>query len=296
MKIIQKADGFEAQKLIVLPEAFLEDASPHSLLKPLYVTDIGFFPHARYHYRERSNGCDEHIFIYCAEGEGWVILERGKKQRIPKGRLLVIPAKTPHIYGASEDDPWSIYWFHLKGEAVVNFVQQFDMLNATLHVPSTQATKIINLFEECYSILQYKGYSLRHYLYVSQALHYLLGMCILLHGEAQEDDNKKEVIERAIQYMLEQIQSSLTLDDLAHHVNLSKPHFIHMFKQVTGYSPIDYYLRLKMQRSCLYLDMTNASIKEVSKSVGIHDPYYFSRVFRKVIGQSPSDYRRSRQG
>ncbi len=295
MNVIQKADGFEAQKLIVLPNLFVEDVCHHPLVKSMYVTDIGFFPHALYHYRERLSGCNTHIFIYCIEGEGWVSLEKNKKLPIGKNTLLIIPAHTPHIYGASKTDPWSIYWFHLQGDDVEHFVQSFDMHNAVLHVSVAQAMKIINLFEECYAILSYKGYSLKHYVYVSQTMRHLLGMFILLHGEAQQDSKKNEVIERSIQYMIEHVQSSLTLDELADHVNLSKPHFIHLFKQVTDYSPIDYYLRLKIQHSCQHLELTNAAIKEVSESVGIDDPYYFSRLFRKIVGQSPSDYRRAKQ-
>ena len=153
MQTIQKAEGFEAQKLIVFPDAFLEDVSRHPLVKPVYVTDIGFFPHAQYHYRERPDGCNTHIFIYCVEGEGWVllplpankILENNRKLPIYKNTLLVIPARTPHIYGAEEANPWSIYWFHLEGEAVQQFIQSFNMLKSTLYVPATEGVRIINL-------------------------------------------------------------------------------------------------------------------------------------------------------
>jgi AraC-like DNA-binding protein/mannose-6-phosphate isomerase-like protein (cupin superfamily) len=295
MQAIQKAEGFEAQKLIVFPDAFLEDVSRHPLVKPVYVTDIGFFPRAQYHYRERPDGCSTHIFIYCVEGEGWVILENNRKLPIYKNTLVVIPARTPHIYGAAEANPWSIYWFHLEGEAVQQFIQSFNMHKSTLYVPATEGVRIINLFEECYEILLYKGYSFKHYLYVSQAMRYLLGIIALLQGEASQDERKNVYIELSIQYMIEQIHTSLTLGELANHVNLSKPHFIHLFKQITGYSPIDYYLRLKIQRSCQYLDLTDQTIKTVSKNVGIQDPYYFSRVFRKIMGQSPSDYRKTKK-
>ena len=296
MLAMHKAEGFEAQKIIVLPNTLLEDVSRHPLVKSLHVTDIGFFPHAQYHYMERPAGCDTHIFIYCIEGEGWVVFENNKKIPIRKNTILVIPARTPHIYGATEADPWSIYWFHLKGEAVEQFIQSLDMYNSTIHVPATQAVRIIDLFDQCYETLLYKGYSFKHYLYVSQVLRYLLGILTLLHGESHQDERKNVYVERSIQYMFEHVQSSLTLNELADHVSLSKPHFIHLFKQITGYSPIEYYLRLKIQRACQYLDLTDCSVKEISKNIGIQDPYYFSRVFSKIMGQSPSDYRKTQKG
>jgi AraC-like DNA-binding protein len=297
MQAIRKADGFEDQKLIVFPDAFLEVVSRHPLAKSVYVTDIGFFPHAQYHYRERPNGCNTAIFIYCIEGEGWAILDNNEKEiTIRENTLLVIPSHTPHIYGAAEANPWSIYWFHLNGEAVSDFIDSLDMDKSSLHVPASLAVRIIEIFEQCYEILLYKGYVLKQYIYVSQAMRYLLGMFTLLQGEPRQDEMKHVYVERAIQYMVEHIQSSLTLDEIAHHVGLSKPHFVHLFKQVTRYSPIDYFLRLKIQRSCQYLDLTDYHIKEISKSVGIQDPYYFSRVFCKVMGQAPSEYRKTKRG
>src|SRR5579884_890073 len=296
MQAIRKADGFEAEKLIVFPDALLEDIAHHLLVKPVYITDIGFFPHAQYHYRERPEGCNTSIFIYCVEGEGWAILENTKKVLVPANTLLVIPAHVPHIYGAAESDPWSIYWFHLNGEVVDQFIENFEMANSLLYVPASQAIRIIELFDQCYETLLYKGYSLKHYLFVSQAIHYLLGIFTLLQGEPHRDEMKNIHVERAIQYMIEHLEASLTLDELANHIGLSKPHFVHLFKQVTRYSPIDYYLRLKVQRSCQYLDLTSDSIKEISKSIGIADPYYFSRLFHKVMGQSPSAYRKIKRG
>ncbi len=296
MQAIQKAEGFEAQKIIVLPTTYLEDISRHPLIKSLYVTDIGFFPRAQYHYLARPAGCDTHIFIYCIEGEGWVMFENNKKLSICKNTILVIPAQTPHIYGATETDPWSIYWFHLKGDAVEQFIQSFDMYNSTLYVPATQAVRIINLFDQCYETLLYKGYSFKHYLYVSQAMRHLLGMITLLQDGSHQDERKHVYVERSIQYMIEHVQSSLTLDELADYISLSKPHFIHLFKQITGYSPMAYYMRLKIRRACQYLDLTDYSVKEISKHIGMQDPYYFSRVFSKIIGQSPSYYRKTQKG
>jgi AraC-like DNA-binding protein len=296
MQAIRKADGFEDQKLIVFSDAFLEVVSRHPLAKSVYVTDIGFFPHAQYHYRERPDGCNTAIFIYCIEGEGWVVLDNKKEIIIHENTLLVIPPHTPHIYGAAEANPWSIYWFHLNGESISEFIKSLDMYNSSLHIPASQAVRIIEMFEQCYEILLYKGYVLKQYIYVSQAMRYLLGMFTLLQGEPRQDEMKNVYVERSIQYMVEHIQSSLTLDEMAHHIGLSKPHFVHLFKQVTRYSPIDYFLRLKIQRSCQYLDLTDYHIKEISKSIGIQDPYYFSRVFRKVMGQSPSEYRKTKRG
>ena len=71
---IQKQVGFEQERLYVLPEYITRELIQSELTQSLFVSDIGYFPHAKYHYRERSEGSDAHIFIYCAAGEGWVEL------------------------------------------------------------------------------------------------------------------------------------------------------------------------------------------------------------------------------
>jgi AraC-like DNA-binding protein len=296
MQTIHKADGFEAQKLLVLSDTLLDDISCHPLIKPLYVTDIGFFPSAHYHYRERPEGCDAAIFIYCSEGEGWAIFEEGSKIAIPANTLLVIPAHTPHSYGATETDPWSIYWFHVKGEAVESFIQCLPLSNFTMRVPTTRTIDILGLFNLCYETLLYKSYSWRYHLFVSQVMRHLLSTIVLLHNETMQEGRKNEYVERSIHYMMRHVQASLTLDELADNVHLSKPHFIHLFKEITGHTPIDYYTRLKIQQACSYLDLTDQSIKEVGRSVGMQDPYYFSRVFHKIMGLSPSEYREIKKG
>jgi AraC-like DNA-binding protein/mannose-6-phosphate isomerase-like protein (cupin superfamily) len=296
MQTIHKMDDFDGQKLLVLPDAQLHEIARYPLTSSLYITDIGFFPEARYHYRERPEGSQTTIFIYCVEGEGWIMLGQHKKIAVTPNTLLVIPAHTPHTYGADEANPWSIYWFHLKGDAVDEFVQAFTLTNYMIHIPTTQMVSLISFFDECYETLRYKGYSWRYHLYVSQVMRHFLASIALLQGEAPQEEKKNEYIEHSMQYMFNHIQSSITLADLAEHVHLSKPHFTHLFKEVTGYTPMEYFMRLKIQRACQYLDLTDYCIKEVSRNVGIQDPYYFSRVFRKIMRQSPSEYRKIKKG
>ena len=292
---IQKPEGFEDQRLLVLPEQQLKAITSHPLIEPLYVTDIGFFPNAQFHYRERPGGCEATIFIYCSEGEGWALLNN-QQITVPAQTLLVLPAHTPHVYGASAAHPWSIYWFHLQGHEVATMVQNLLLTNFTLRIPATETLPLLTLFEQCYETLFYKGHSWRHHFFASQVMRQVLGKLMLLQPTSGQDAKKQDYVERATSYMIQHLESVLTLDELAGAVHLSRPHLVHVFKEVTGTSPIDYYTRLKIQRACQYLDLTDLSIKEVARSVGIHDPYYFSRLFHKLMRQSPSEYRKVKKG
>jgi len=105
------------------------------------------------------------------------------------------------------------------------------------------------------------------------------------------NQDKINCIDSAIQYMQEHITENFSLNELSKFYNYSPSRFSSLFKQKTGYAPIDYFIQMKMQKATQQLDFTDHSIKEISLDMGFDDPYYFSRRFSKVIGMSPTKYR-----
>ena len=108
------ADGFKGEKAIVLPYSVREQQDRNAVTRQLHVTHIGYYPHAKYHYRERATGAAECILIYCEKGKGWVEC-CGEKHCLSAHQVFIIPQQEPHAYGSNLRDPWSIYWIHFKG-------------------------------------------------------------------------------------------------------------------------------------------------------------------------------------
>lgn len=96
--------------------------------------------------------------------------------------------------------------------------------------------------------------------------------------------------------MREHLHGSLNLDELAAQFKLSRFHFAKTYRALTGHAPIQDFIQLKMALACRLLDRGDAEVRQVAEQLGYDDPYYFSRLFRKVVGMAPSHYRALHQG
>jgi AraC-like DNA-binding protein len=103
-------------------------------------------------------------------------------------------------------------------------------------------------------------------------------------------------VESTLTFLRSNLYRPLSLAEMAGQAGLSESHFSRVFKAQTGHAPLDYFILLKMQHASALLAVTDLHVKEVAAAVGYSDPYYFSRLFKQVIGVSPRDYRRAPKG
>jgi len=293
MRATRKREGFKGQRAIVIPAKILaQHFDNHPIVKQLYITDIGYYPNALYHHRQRSHGVNQHVLIYCVKGSGWAKIA-DKKYSLSAGDFVLLPADIPHEYAADEQAPWTIYWMHFKGTNSSDYV---DMMLKRMgdHVASISfQEKRLELFEEIYTSLE-RGYSIDNICYASLSLQYFLGSCSFDNNYLALHE-KTDSISLCVNYLQKHIDKPLSLNDIASAVNLSVSHFASIFKKNTGFSIIEYFNHLKTQKACQYLQFTDLRINEIADRLGIEDPYYFSRMFTKIVGTSPNKYRSRRK-
>ena len=291
---IKKREGFQGQKAIVIPRTILPVmCKGNAVMSTLYITDIGYYPKARHHYRERKHGADQHILIYCSKGGGRVQIGTTTYQ-VEAEEFIFIPMKTAHTYEANDDDPWTIHWVHFTG-SVAGAILDAQQKQCSGHKGTIRnSEKIVNLFTEMYDLLE-RGYSIDNLLYTNMCFWHFLTLFIFNDKFGSPDHKpEKDPSDLAIDFMGKKIDQVLSLEEIAAQVNFSASHFSYIFKKKTGYAPMEYFNHLKVQKACQYLLFTGLRVKEIAQNLGFEDPYYFSRLFTKVMGISPALYREKR--
>lgn len=295
--MLRLKDGFCGERAIVIPQMIVRMMEDDPMTAVLHITDIGFYPKAMHHYRERKEPINQHVLIYCVDGAGSYSV-RGKEYSVGANQYFILPANEPHRYQADDRTPWTIYWVHFKGTLASCYASDtLKPMEIRPEVSSRISTRL-NIFEEIYATLN-DGFSMENLRYASSLFHYFLGSIRYIQQfrkanvNAVDDDNLVEV---AIHYMKENMEKHLTLQTISDYIGYSPSHFSAVFKHKTGHAPLAYFNLLRIQQACFMLDNTDMKINQISYKIGMEDSYYFSRLFSKIMGMSPRDYRRERKG
>lgn len=296
MNKVLKRDGFAGQIQYVIPRPILAGTTGHILVSGLFPTDIGWYPRANFHHRQRENGAEQNILIICTSGRGWFEVN-GRRQNLERNHALLIPKNQAHTYGASQRDPWSIQWVHFLGEDAPYYFTLLRSGHFTLPIHPDATTKIERLFTDAYDALS-NGFNQQSIICAAQVVRNILGVLFFNNKSfsSSAKSSKFRNLDHVILFMKEHVDATLTVEQMAREAGLSASHFSRLFTQQTGFAPVDYFIHLKMQRACRFLTLTPLSIKEISSKLGYADQYYFSRIFHKVIGQSPAAYRQVQLG
>jgi AraC family transcriptional regulator, arabinose operon regulatory protein len=283
----KKKEGFEGQRTIILPATKQKFCSQHIFCRNLYITDIGYYPNAAFHNRERENGCAEYILIHCVKGKGWYSMGN-KRYNVTSNDFFIIPAGTAHKYGADIADPWTIFWVHFTG-AFARFY--FNLLTKSRKAGPMHA--IVNTSRNLlfYDIIQHLELmnDTGNIIYSNSCLYAYLSS--FQPSEMKISINENDIIQDCITYMKENLDKKLKLDDISAKAKISSSHLAAIFKKRMKYSPIHLYTSFKVQRACQMLMDNSHNVKTIAYSLGYDDQYHFSRVFKTIMGVSPKNFK-----
>lgn len=284
-------DGFLGQKMMSLTKSLIQFSMNNKLSKKFYITDLGYFPKANYHYRKRNKGSNQYIFIYCVNGKGEVMIEN-ERTKISPNQFFIFPKKVKHEYKSDELDPWSIYWFHFDGEMAIDLFERYQSSNSSNYKTIPFTKEKLKTFEKIFSLFNHS--SLKNEIEYANLLSLnFISSFIYNDFEFEINQNDHNNIVNSIKlYLIENLDKNLTLEDIASKFNYSKSYLHTKFKNNTGYPIIVFFNLIKTQKACEYLNYTDLSIKEISFKLGFDDPFYFSRIFKNFMGKSPKNYKK----
>lgn len=276
---------------IEIPRTILKSrVVSNSMLRHLHICSIGYYPKAKDHFTYRKKGLPENFLFYCVDGQGWFQIGK-QRYEVGPNEFFILPQHVEHSYGSNPDDPWSIYWVHFGGESLPEFNEVQEVQKHFKPVSVKSDGEIIAIFSRIYKTLEL-GYSIDNLLFANMSLSHFLTLFIYnARYFSASATGKLDCVDSAIHYMQERINDNISLQELSSQYNYSVSRFSNLFRQKTGYAPIDYFLQMKMQKACQQLNFSNRPIKDIAFGLGFDDPYYFSKRFRKNIGMSPKKYR-----
>jgi AraC family transcriptional regulator of arabinose operon len=296
MCAIPRREGFSGQHMLVLPGPLGLVARGHALLSGLCVTDAGYFPSARNHLVERTNGAPTTLAILCLGGLGWVRADRGRRV-VAAGDFVWLPANEAHAYGSGSQEPWTILWAHFTGCEVGAWEDLLGVRGpdrpSVLALPDDRLDEVA--LDRVFAALE-RGFAVRHLVAAAAALRHSLSTVVQMGGDLRDPRSAAERVALSIGILRRDWQRSHRLSELATAAKVSVAHYSALFRRQTGFAPIDFLIRLRMGHACRLLDTTSLSIGEIGERTGYDDPYYFARCFRRVMGCSPRAYRKVPKG
>lgn len=255
--------------------------NPISDMLPFSVHDMGEFICNKNHYTEGSDLALVYI-IYTVSGCADLSF-RDNKYKLNQGSMVIINCDDYHHYINNYDTPWHFFKIAIEGTSLKVF--DFLINGSRLRIFDMSYNIFINLFNKLkVNLNENQPLSV-----VSNSLEItkFLSMC----AENLKYEKKENAVETAMKYMNERYKQSITLDELAKSVNISKYHLIRMFKSHLGITPYRYLNRLRISKAQQLLILTDKSIGQIAYEVGISDESSFIKQFKDNVGCTPHKYR-----
>ena len=238
----------------------------------------------------RPKGRLDYQLLYIVSGKGHFYFH-GEDRVVYAGRMVLIQPRQEQRYEYFGEDKPEVYWVHFTGSDVKNILHSYNIPMDDPVFYSGASSTYSYLFKEMIHELQNckTGYEDLLAMYLRQIF-------LLVQRTRQEERPTvstyiQEEMEFARRYFNEHYNEPISIQEYAESRNMSVCYFQRNFKQIVKHTPMQYLLTIRVNNAASLLETTDYSMAEIAAIVGYEDPLYFSRLFRKIKGVSPRDYR-----
>jgi len=237
----------------------------------------------------RPDGRGDYQLIYIASGKVRFYFDH-KLRNVSKGSMVLFRPGEPQVYDMCARDNPEIYWVHFTGSDV-------DRLLDTYQMPRNENVFFAGIFPDYQWLFRQMIYELRlkrvnfEELLTMNLTHIFLLINRYIREGRTPGADMLDVVERSIHYFNENYSQPISIEQYAAEHNFTPSWFIQSFRNVTKMTPLQYIVSLRITNAMNLLDNTNYSISRIAAAVGYENALYFSRLFKKHTGLSPSEYR-----
>lgn len=240
---------------------------------------------------KRPKGRLDYQLLYVSSGKAHFVLN-GKDREVSAGHMVLYLPRQEQDYVYYGKDKPEVYWIHFTGSDVKNILRHYEIpLDEPVFYCGVVSTYSY-LFKEIINELQTcrVGYQELLTMYLRQI--FLLIQRSRMEQKPAVSTYIQEEMENARRYFNEHYNEAINIEEFAQSRSMSVSWFLRNFKQATGMSPMHYILINRINNAVSLLETTDYNINEISTIVGYDNPMYFSRLFKKQKGVSPTEYRK----
>ena len=268
-----------------------EDIEIEDTAHPLSVTGCGVYRLMRQPVMHtlRPEGRRDYQLLYISSGRAFFCLD-GEEKEITAGHMILYrPGERQEYYYCSEDSP-EVYWVHFSGCESLYMLDKIGF--SGIHVLFCGlSSHYPELFRQIILELQLKRPCFEEFL--SFYLQHIFTEIHRSQLEISADTYRNlEDMETAVHFFNEFYTQVISIEEYARDHHMSVSWFIRCFRQYMGMTPMHYITSIRINKARELLKNTNYSIQEISSLCGYENPLYFSRIFHKQTGTSPSRYRK----
>lgn len=231
----------------------------------------------------KSGRVDYHILM--VNGGECEAFFGGRPHRLAAGGIVVYAAGEEQRYLFKSGS--SSLWCHFTGTAVKEILDSCGLKSGVYALPRDE--KISDAFSKLIGRFRLPGFE-------EYANVFLLELIYDIASAAAAPGRNKQTypLLPALTYLNANYDKNISVSELASKAGYSKSGFAHKFTAVTGVSVKKYQNEIRLRCACEMLVCTANPVSEIAYSCGFDDPLYFSRIFKKYCGVSPSEYRSAR--
>lgn len=262
--------------------------------KPLLITAAGHYrmENAPVYRTERPEGRGDYQLYYVASGKAHFFFD-GVERVLHKGDMVLFRPHEPQLYEIYTADSPETYWVHFTGIEVESLLDYYKIPKGDNVYFVGTSSNYQMLFRQMIQELQLQRINYEDMLNIS--LRQMLLMINRYMNESKKIGNEMlDEIERAIYYFNENYNKQIVIEKYAEEHLMTSAWFIHNFKQVTEMTPMQYILSLRINNAKYLLENSKYNITQIANLVGYDNALYFSRLFSKYTGKSPSEYRKQK--